>query len=109
MKYIKLLFFATALAWMAVNVVGLVMAAFTGGSQMHVGLHAAFAVGCGVLAYVLRPRRRAPDLKAGDPRLEVLEAELTDLQRQLNETQRSLNFTEDLLTKRPESRKDEPS
>lgn len=108
-KIIKLLLFASALGWMAVNVAGTFMAVATDGSNAHIATHVVLAIGCGAVAWFLRPRRRQrPAVTEGDPRLEVLEAEVSDLQRQLNETQQSLNFTEQLLGQRPESRKDQP-
>ena len=109
-KYIiKLLFFLSALAWMAVNVVGGIMALATGGTTPHIVTHAAVALGCGVAAWFLRPRRRQQAaLTEPDPRLEVLEAELSELQQKLHEQQRSLEFTEQLLAKKPESRNDQP-
>jgi hypothetical protein len=108
-KIIKLVLFLSALGWMAVNVAGFFMAAATDGSNAHLATHVGVAIGCGAVAWFLRPRRRQQRaVTQGDPRVEVLEAEVTDLQRQLNETQQSLSFTEQLLAKRPESRKDQP-
>jgi hypothetical protein len=108
-KIIKLLLFVSALGWLAVNVAGVFMAAASGGSTAHIASHIIFGIGCGAVAWLLRPRRQQRRAVAeGDPRVDMLEAEVNDLQRQLNETQRSLNFTEQLLAQRPESRKDQP-
>lgn len=111
LKIIKLLFFASALAWMLVNLAGIVGALLTDGSTMHIGAHIFFAIACAVVAWFLRPRRQpaAAIRDDDDPRrLELLESELSDLQRKLDEQQRSLEFTEQLLAKKPESRKDQP-
>jgi hypothetical protein len=108
-KVIKLVLFLSALGWMAVNVAGGVVAAATDGSNAHIASHLVFAIGCGAVAWLLRPRRRQHvAVTGGEQRVEVLEAEVSDLQRQLNETQQSLNFTEQLLAQRPESRKEQP-
>jgi hypothetical protein len=109
-KIIKLVLFLSALGWMAFNVAGFFMARATDGSNAHLATHVIIAIGCGAIAWFLRPRRRQHQhtVTAGDPRVQVLESEVSDLQRQLNETQQSLSFTEQLLGQRPESRKDQP-
>jgi hypothetical protein len=109
-KIIKLVLFLSALGWTAANVAWLFMAAAADGSNAHIVAHLVAAIGCGAIAWFLRPRRhqRRRTVTAGDPRVDVLESEVSDLQRQLNETQQSLNFTEQLLAQRPESRKDQP-
>ena len=105
---IKMFFFAGAVGWAIVNIAGFFMAAFTGGSTMHIVTHAALSVALTAVAFFLRPwhkRGVRPQAVAGDKRVDVLEDEVSDLQRQLHETQRSLDFTEQLLAKKPEAQR----
>ena len=73
------------------------------GGMMHTMGHSAAALlFLGAAVWLHLKQRPAPTAsERRDPRLDVLEDEVSELRRELSATQETLNFTEQLLTKRP--------
>lgn len=101
------LLFPVAVAWTAVNLVGLGFAAVAG-EAAHGAVHLVLMVAFGWWAVRLRHGRPAPVTQQLDPQREVLEEEISQLQRQLDEKQAGLDFAEQLLAQRAAERQAEP-
>jgi hypothetical protein len=84
------------------SVINLVAIGFAAGEPLHAVAHGGATLAFGLWAQRLRQRPREIEV---NPRVEVLEAELSDLRRQLDQTQEGLDFTERLLAQRPESQR----
>ena len=94
---------AVALAWVAVNAAGLVIA-LRNREGMHSLTHAVLIVVLAGAAAWLWRRPRAPQSAAlPDPRVDMLHDEISHLQRELDEAKQRRDFAEQLLaTKRKE-------
>jgi hypothetical protein len=84
-----------------VNLVGVGLAAGAA-EPWHAGIHAALGLGFGLWAQRLG---QGPTAVSDEPRLDVLEAELSSMRRELSETQERLDFTERVLAQAQESRR----
>lgn len=101
---VRLVLFLVAISWVVVNVAGLFMAMGDEPGMGHLVTHIALAVVFGIAAYLLRPWRPRPAAPADiDPRVELLQDDVSDLQRRLDEKQREQEFMEQLRAKRPDS------
>jgi hypothetical protein len=75
------------------------------GEPLHAVAHGGLALAFGLWAQRLRQQRPRESQGERDPRLEVLEAEVSNLRRELGHTQEGLDFTERLLAQRPEAQR----
>jgi hypothetical protein len=84
------------------SVANLLAVGFAAGAAepLHASVHAVLSLAFGLWAQRLRQR---PGGSERNPRLELLEGEVSDLRRQLSQTQEGLDFAERLLAERPES------
>jgi hypothetical protein len=90
------------------SAINLVAVGFAAGAAepWHAGGHAALGLAFGLWAQRMKLGRGGEtELQ---PRLEVLEFEVSDLRRELSETQERLDFTERVLAQAQESRRVEP-
>jgi hypothetical protein len=100
MTFRPAIWYPIAVVLSIINVAGVWFAAPA--QPLHATIHAGLALAFGVWAQRLRPGPGGGDLQ---PRLEVLEGEVSKLRQELGETQERLDFTERLLAQRPDARR----
>jgi hypothetical protein len=97
-----------AAALIAINVGGVAWAASMA-EPMHALAHVVLAVAFTAWAQRLRlPRRPAVEETIREPRLELLEAEVSHLQGELSETLQRLEFAEKMMSERIEAKHSNP-
>ena len=96
------------------SLLNLIAVGFAAAEPVHATIHAALAVGFGLWAQHLRPRRvreSDPEAMLERPReplqsqVDVLENDMSMLRQELAETQERLDFAERLLTQAREARR----
>jgi hypothetical protein len=90
-------------ALIAINVGGVAMAAQQT-QPVHALVHAVLAAALAAWAQRLRLPRRSSDERVAEPRLELLEAEVSHLQGELSETLQRLEFAEKMMTQKIEAK-----